>query len=108
MSDWLMDFTLRFRSQLCGLGKILHGLDSWSVKWRHTELFFFFFCSGTNLYVDYLIRLSLQTYKAGTIVISIWQTKALKLRELKKLLQVTQLINMYLVVVLVIKWDKAY
>ena len=112
MSDWLMDFTLRFRSQLCGLGKILQGLDSWSVKWRraHTELFFafFFFCGGTNLYVDYLIWLSLQTYKAGTIVISIWQTKALKLRELKNLLQVTQLINMYLVVVLVIKWDKAY
>ena len=53
--------------------------------------------------MDYLIWLSLQNYKAGTIVISIWQTKALKLRELKNLLQVTQLINMYLVVVLVIK-----
>ena len=68
----------------------------------HTELFFVFW-GGNNLYVDYFIRLSLQTHKAGTIVISIWQTKALKLRELKNLLQVIQLINMYLVVVLVIK-----
>lgn len=68
----------------------------------HAELLFVFW-GGTNLSVDYLIRLSSQTYKAGTIVISIWQTEALKLRELKNLLQVTQLINMYLVVVWVIK-----
>ena len=73
----------------------------------HTELFFVFW-GGNNLYVDYFIRLSLQTHKAGTIVISIWQTKALKLRELKNLLQVIQLINMYLVVVLVIKWYNVY
>lgn len=72
------------------------------VTRAHTELLFVFWGS-TNLSVDYLIRLSSQTYKAGAIVISIWQTKALKPRELKNLLQVTQLINMYLVVVLVIK-----
>lgn len=72
------------------------------VTRAHTELLFVFW-DGTNLSVDYLIRLSSQTYKAGAIVISIWQTKVLKLRELKNLLQVTQLINMYLVVVLVIK-----
>lgn len=104
MSDWLMDFTWRFRSQLCGLGKIL-GARFLICKMEtraHTELFFAFW--GWHLiFMDYFILLSLQTHKAGTIVISIWQTKALKLRELKNLLQVIQLINMHLVAVLVIK-----